>query len=151
MISSIATTLYDISTSIPSSTSDGTFGLWVKIRADTTSTTMSYLTSTPYTYRIGSDSSNYYEWDFTKNDNWRDNEWQYLTGHMSTISTTVGTVNHSSIAYRYFSINTSPSSGITTLDYILRLNGVSPSTAIGPNYIGDRRVVNNTTTIYTDI
>lgn len=151
MITTIATTPYDISTSIPQGTTDGTMAIWVQIQATSTSTTMSYLSSTPYTYRIGTDSSNYYEWGFERQEKWRDNEWQYLPAHMSSITTTVGTVNHSSIAYRYFSINTTESSGITALNYILRLNGSSPSTEIGPNYLGDRRVVDTTYTLTTSI
>lgn len=129
----------------------GTVGLWVKIRADTTSTTMSYLSSYPYTFKLGTNASNYYEWDAPRQETWRDNEWQYLTFNMTGPTTTVGVVDMSDINYRQFSINTSPGSGVTSLDWIVRLNGISPSNEIGPNYLGDRRVVESSYTISVDI
>lgn len=129
----------------------GTIGAWVKIRRETTSTTMSYLSSIPYTYRIGSSNTNYYQWDIERKSAWRDNEWQYLPMPLTTITTTVGTVDNANINYRYFAINTSPGSAITSLDYILRLNGSSASDKIGPNYIGDRRTFVTTINLYTNI
>jgi len=133
------------------SVTQGTIGLWVKLRRPTTSTTLSYLSATPYTYKFGTNSTNYYQWNVSKDSTWRDNEWQYLPLHITTISTTVGTVNITDINYRAFMINTSEGSAVTSIDWIVRLNGISPSNSIGPNYIGDRRVLETTYTYTVNI